>query len=130
MSYERSGAWTIDHAMRVLATGCAEWHRPVPAVGAVILSPESVMLRLTTPDEAPPPGWTVAQHGRTWLSSVHWLQTAAVDDQIPAPCPLLVSAGVIDGDRLLLNLAQADGLISIEGDLELARSLVRSWSRR
>ncbi|MDW5323205.1 hypothetical protein [Plantactinospora sp. KLBMP9567] len=130
MSYERSGAWTVDHAVRVLAAGCAQRHRPVPAVGAVVLGPESVMLRLATPDEAAPPGWTVAQCGRTWLSSLHWLRTAAVDDRIPEPYPLLVSAGVIDGGRLLLNLAQANGLTSIEGDLGLARSLARSWSRR
>lgn len=130
MSYERAGAWTVDHALRVLATGCAQWHRPVPPVGAVVLGPESLRLRLTTPDEAPPSGWTVEDHGRTWVSSLRWLETTAPDRRLPEPYPLLVSAGVIDDGRLLLNLAEADGLISVEGDAELARSLVRSWSRR
>lgn len=130
MSYERSGAWTVDHAVRVLATGCAEARRTVPAVGAVVLGPESVTLRLTTPDEAAPPGWTVTGHGRTWSSPLHWLRAARVDDRVPEPYPLLVSVGLIDGGRLLLNLAEANGLISVEGDPELARNLVRSWSRR
>ncbi len=130
MSYERSGAWTVDHAVRVLATGCAERQRPVPPVGALVLGADSVTLRLTTPDEAPPPGWTVADSGRTWVSPVDRLEAAAPDDRIPEPYPLLVSAGAIGAGRLLLNLAEAYGLISIEGDLELARSLMRSWSRR
>ncbi len=126
----RSGAYTVDHALRVLATGCADRGRPVPAAGAVVLSPASVLLRLTTPDEAPPAGWTVQDHGRTWLSPLQGLRSAAVDDRIPAPYPLLVSAGTTDGGRLLLNLAQAGGLVGVEGDPELTRLLVRSWSRR
>src|SRR5690349_14764594 len=89
--YERFGAWTVDHAVRVLATGCLEWQRPVPHVGAVVLGPESVTLRLTTPDEAPPPGWTAGQSGRTWQAPLRWLQTAPVNDRLPDPFPLLVS---------------------------------------
>ncbi|MFD0518506.1 hypothetical protein [Paractinoplanes durhamensis] len=130
MSYERSGAWTVDHALRVLATGCAEWQRPVPAAGAVVLGPDALMLRLTTPDETPPPGWIAEDNGRTWLASLPWLESAAVDDRVAEPYPLLVSAGAIDAGRLLLNLAAADGLIGLDGDIELARNLARSWSRR
>ncbi|MFF5055233.1 hypothetical protein ACFY1S_18830 [Micromonospora sp. NPDC000663] len=130
-AHERSGAWTIDRAVRALATGCADGQRAVPAVGAVVLGPEAVVLRLTTPDEAPPPGWTTEDHGRTWRASLGWLATAApVNDRLAHPFPLLVSLGVTDGGRLLLNLAEADGLISVGGDLGLARGLVRSWSRR
>ena len=129
-AYERSGAWTVDHAVRALTTGCAQQNRPVPAVGAVMLGPEAVAMRLTTPDEAPPPGWTAEEHGRTWQVSLRWLETATVDARLPHPFPLLVSLGPIDGGRLLLNLAWAEGIISLEGDIRLARSLVRSWSRR
>ncbi|MFG1777016.1 hypothetical protein ACGFIR_21620 [Micromonospora sp. NPDC049051] len=129
-AHERAGAWTVDRAVRVLATGCAERQRPVPAVGAVLLGPEAVVLRLTTPDEAPPPGWTAGDHGRTWQASLRWLAHAAVDDRLPDPLPLLVSLGVTEGGRLLLNLARADGIVGVGGDLALAHSLVRSWSRR
>ncbi|MGA3524422.1 hypothetical protein [Melissospora conviva] len=129
-SYEQSGAWTVDRAIRALTTGCAAHQRPVPAVGAVVLGPETVALRLTTPDENPAPGWTVEEHGRTWRASLRWLQTAAVDDRLPEPFPLLVSLGMTDDGRLLLNLAEAAGMISLEGDTELARGLARSWARR
>jgi len=130
MKHEGSGAWAVDRAVRALATGCAEARRFAPPAGALVLGPESVKLRLTTPDEAAPPGWTVADQGRTWLSSLDWLRAAAVDDRIPEPYPQLVSAGMIEEGRLLLNLAQANGLISVEGDPMMARSLIRSWSRR
>jgi hypothetical protein len=128
--HERSGAWTVDHAIRVLATGCFEYGRPVPRTGALILGPESVILRLTTPDEAPPPGWTAEQFGRTWQAPLRLLHGAAVNDRLPDPFPLLVSLGVSDAGRVLVNLAEADGMIGIDGDDTLAYGLVRSWSRR
>ncbi|GGK95893.1 hypothetical protein [Mangrovihabitans endophyticus] len=130
MSYQQSGAWAVDQAMRVLATGCAAECRPAPAAGAVVLGSESMLVRMTTPDEAAPPGWTVADHGRTWRTELRRLQDAAVDDRIPDPYPLLVSLGLIDDGRLLLNLAAAGGPISVEGEPDLARSLIRAWSRR
>lgn len=129
-TYDRSGAWTVDHAVRALATGCAEQHRHLPPVGAVILGPESVSVRLTTPDEAPPPGWNAGDDGRTWRASLSWLRTAAVDPGLADPFPLLVSVGMIDDGRLLLNLAQAWGIVSLEGDTGLARRLIHTWSRR
>jgi hypothetical protein len=130
VTYERSGAWTVDHALRVLAAGCAERQRPVPAAGAVVLGPETLTLRLTTPDETPPPGWPAEDFGRTWVATLRWLESAGVDVRLPEPYPMLVSAGSVEGGRLLLNLAAAGGLISVGGDVELARNLVRSWSRR
>jgi hypothetical protein len=129
-SYDRSGAWMVDHAVRTIAAGCAEQYRHLPPVGAVVLGPETVSVRLTTPDETPPPGWNAEDHGRTWRTSLQWLRTAAVDTRLPDPFPLLVSVGVIDDGRLLLNLAQAKGIISIEGDTVLARRLIETWSRR
>jgi len=129
-AYDRSGAWIVDHAVRALATGCAEQYRHLPLVGAVVLGPEAVSVRLTTPDEAPPPGWNAEDHGRTWRASLQWLPTVVVDTRLPDPFPLLVSVGVIEDGRLLLNLAQALGIISIEGDPGLARRLIHSWSRR
>ena len=129
-TYDRSGAWIVDHAVRALATGCAEGERPVPPVGAVVLGPENVSVRLTTPDEAPPPGWNAEDDGRTWRASLPWLRTVAVDAGLPDPFPMLVSVGVIGEGRLLLNLAQAGGIISLEGDTALARRLLHTWSRR
>ncbi|WP_430789559.1 hypothetical protein [Actinoplanes sp. G11-F43] len=128
--HERSGAWTVAHAARALATACDEWQRPLPRVGALVLGPESVTLRLTTPDEAPPPGWTAERFGRTWWIPLHELHGTPVSDRIAEPFPLLVSAGASTDGRVMLNLAEAGGLISLTGDPALAHGMVRSWSRR
>lgn len=116
--------------MRALATACAGQRRPVPQTGALVLSSGSVALRLTTPDVTPPPGWTVSSHGRTWHADPTWLRGAEPDGRLPFPYPLLVSLGVIGEDRLLLNLAASGGVVSVDGDDELAAGLVASWSRR
>ena len=41
-----------------------------------------------------------------------------------------MAVGVIDDGRLLLNLGQANGIISLEGDSRLVRRLLHTWSRR
>lgn len=127
---QRSGAWTVDHAIRVLATGCAERQRPLPRVGALVLGADSVTLRLAAPDETPPPGWAAEQSGRTWRIPLHTLNATPVLERIGEPFPLLVSAGVNEEGRVMLNLAEAHGMISLTGDDALARGMVRSWSRR
>ncbi|MEV6301354.1 hypothetical protein AB0M02_18235 [Actinoplanes sp. NPDC051861] len=130
VSHERSGAWAVDHAVRVLTTGCFESRRATSEVGAVILEPASVVLRLTTPDVTALPGWTAEQSGRAWRAPLQWLSTAPVNDRLPDPFPLLVSLGATGDGRVLLNLARADGMISLEGDDALAYGMARSWSRR
>ncbi|GAA1625593.1 hypothetical protein [Actinoplanes couchii] len=127
---QRSGAWTVDHAVRALATACAEWQRPVPQVGALVLGPDSVMLRLSCPDEAPPAGWIAEQAGRTWTMPLRELHSAPVSDHVTDALPMLVSIGAGDEGRVMLNLAEANGMISLTGDDALARGMVRSWSRR
>jgi hypothetical protein len=129
-AYESSGAWIVGRAVRALATACAQQSRPIPAVGALILGPESVVLRLATPDEAPPPGWSLDDQGRTWRMTLEQLQNAPVDSTIAEPFPRLVSLGDTSAGRVLLNLAQADGVISLEGDAGRARYLARTWASR
>jgi hypothetical protein len=129
-SYDSSGAWTVDRAVRALATACAQQARPAPAVGAAILGPQSVMVRLATPDETPPPGWYSDDQGRAWWIPLEQLSIAPVDGTQPAPFPRLVSLGVTDVGRVLLNLGQADGVISLEGDPARVHGLARTWASR
>ncbi|GLY02356.1 hypothetical protein [Actinoplanes sp. NBRC 101535] len=129
-AYERAGAWTVDRAVRALATGCRQQGRPAPGIGTVELGPATITLRLTGPDLAPPPGWFAEPPGRIWSTELNRLDRAPVDDRLPHPCPALVSLGTVGDARLLLNLAAAPGVIGLEGDLGLAGSLIRSWARR
>jgi hypothetical protein len=129
-SYESAGAWTVDRAVRALATACARESRAVPAVVALTLTPQHLLLHLTSPDESAPPAWSVADEGRTWRIDIGQVQSAPIDRGIPEPFPRLVSLGVSGTGRILLNLAAADGVISVEGDATRAYGLVQTWASR
>lgn len=130
MSDNRSGAWIVDESVRALATACADRGRAWPEAGAVLLDAATITLRLTTPDEDAPPGWTVREYGRAWQAPLRWSADVPIDDRLGHPYPLLVSLGDIGGARLLVNLAAAGGVIGVDGDPELARGLLRAWARR
>jgi hypothetical protein len=124
-----AASWTIDRVLRTLATSCARLGRPVPGVAAVVIGTATITLRLARPDEQAPDGWTAEDQGRSWSAPLRLLQSAAVDDELPAPYPRLVSVGDSDQGRVLLNLAEAHGLISLEGDSRLTRPLAADWVR-
>ncbi|MEY9913189.1 hypothetical protein ABIA35_009456 [Catenulispora sp. MAP12-49] len=124
-----AAAWTIDRVLRTLATACSTGGRPLPGVAAVVVGTDTITLRLARPDEQPPQGWSADDQGRTWTAPLRLLQSAAVDDALPTPYPRLVSAGDTDSGRVLLNLAEAHGLISIEGDGRHTRPLIADWIR-
>ncbi|MFI1995893.1 hypothetical protein [Actinoplanes sp. NPDC020271] len=126
----RSGAWIVDHAIRALATGRAVQGKPFPQVGVVVLGSGAVSLRLIAPAGSPPPGWELEHDGRTWRVPLDRLETAAADPLPRPPLPLLVSLGDHDDGRVLLNLAAADGIISLDGDSVLAPRLAAQWSRQ
>lgn len=128
--HDSSGAWTVGRAARALATACAREPRPLPAVGAVVLGPQSVLFRLTTPDVEPPPGWSFDDAGRTWWTTLEQVNRAPVDGGLPEPFPRLVSLGTIGAGRMLLNLEQADGLIGLDGDPGRIHELARTWALR
>jgi hypothetical protein len=129
-SYESAGAWTVDRAVRALATACARESRAVPAVVALTLAPEHLLLHLTSPDEWAPAPWSVADDGRTWWIELGEAQSAPIDHGIAEPFPRLVSLGVSGAGRVLLNLAAADGVISVDGDAARAYGLVQTWASR
>ncbi|MBS2534856.1 hypothetical protein KGQ20_18970 [Catenulispora sp. NF23] len=124
-----AAAWTIDRVLRTLATACVQAGRPLPGVAAVVVGTDTLTLRLARPDEQPPDGWSAEHQGRSWAAPLRLLQSAPVDDALPAPYPRLVSTGDSDQGRVLLNLAEAHGVISLEGDARLTRTLVADWVR-
>ncbi len=122
-----AGIWTVDRALRVLAASCSASGRPVPGLYVVVVDGETIRLRLTGPDPSPPEGWTTADGARTWSAPLHVLQAAAVDTGGPAPFPHLVSVGDSEHGRVLLDLARAQGVISLEGDPAAAVAVADGW---
>jgi hypothetical protein len=129
-SYETGGAWTVDRAVRALASACARQSRAVPAAVALTLTPEHLLLHLSSPDAWAPPSWSVTDEGRTWWIGLAEAQAAPIDYGIAEPFPRLVSLGVTEAGRVLLNLAAADGVISVEGDPTRAYGLAQTWASR
>lgn len=115
--------------MRVLATACDRENRAVPVAHVVVVGPDTVWLRLKTPDERPPAGWTADHGGRTWHAQLRMLQSASVAESLTDPYPQLVSLGDTSTGFALLNLSQAGGIISLQGDARQARALAEDWTR-
>lgn len=124
-----AAAWTIDRVLRTLATACSTNGRPLPGVAAVVVGTDTITLRLAHPDEQPPEGWSAEHQGRSWAAPLRLLQSAPVDDALPAPYPRLVSTGDSEQGRVLLNLAEAHGMISLEGDARQTKPLLAAWIR-
>ena len=66
-------------------------------------------MRLTTPDENPAPGWTAEERRPHLAASLRWLADRRGGRPAAEPFPLLVSLGMTDDGRLLLNLARQPG---------------------
>jgi hypothetical protein len=123
------GAWVVDRVVRVLITACDRAERGLPAVHAITVGSDTVWLRLRTPDERPPEGWTAKDDGRVWYAPLRWLQSADVAESVQEPYRRLVSLGHTSDGFVLLNLSQAGGIIALEGDTRQARALAQEWTR-
>ncbi|MDI6105617.1 hypothetical protein QLQ12_44260 [Actinoplanes sp. NEAU-A12] len=120
--------WTVDRALRVVATACHEAGRPMPLLYAVMVDVDRMVLRLAVSDDRPPAPWSVAENGRAWESSLRDLQAAPVDLAVPLPALHLVTLGTADRTRVLLDLGQCHGLISLTGDKAATRALALMWA--
>lgn len=121
-------AWTVDRALRVLATSCARAGRSVPGIHGVSLDGEQIMLRLATADPRPVEPWVAEENGRAWRAPLRMTQQLPVEPGTDAPFPRLVTLGTHDGRRELVDLGEANGLITVTGDTAAARLLVLGWA--
>ncbi|MGW0431519.1 LysM peptidoglycan-binding domain-containing protein [Micromonospora sp. NPDC003197] len=127
-TFDTAAAWTIDRALQALVTGAEAVGRPVPPVYGVSLEESRVALRLAAPDEEPIEPWEAVENGRVWQASLRDVQSLPVDNDLAAPCPRLVTLGTAGGVRELIDLGQATGVISLQGDSAAARELVAAWT--
>lgn len=125
---DTAAGWTVDRALRVLVSGCAHTNRPVPHVYGVSLDDEQITLRLSVADPHPVVPWTAGESGRVWTAPLRATQELPLLPGIPTPCPRLVTLGTHDGQRELVNLGEAGGVVSLGGDRAAARALVLAWA--
>jgi DNA-binding SARP family transcriptional activator/nucleoid-associated protein YgaU len=80
---------------------------------------------LDQPNEDPPPGWHAEGDGLLWILD----EPPHPDEPLAGPmcpAPLLVTVGQPDEDAQLYVDLEADGLVSLAGEVEVARDLARS----
>ncbi|MGW6404479.1 LysM peptidoglycan-binding domain-containing protein [Streptomyces sp. NPDC055134] len=123
----------LDAALRTLAHHCAEAGRPLPALAAVQLGTEGVLLHLADTDSADeltaplPPFIAVEDSPQVWWCATDTgdLADAELLGQMDAPYPALVALGDDTREALLLVDLERFGAIHLTGAtrLEVLRAL-------
>ncbi|MFI6936843.1 hypothetical protein [Streptomyces sp. NPDC050287] len=91
--------------------------RPLPAVHAVVYSGSQLTLRLADAHPHAPAPWTADASGKEWwVRTADLRQTGTGADGPAHPYSLTVTLGLHQGDRVLVDLAQLPGAISLTGD--------------
>ncbi|GAA1503334.1 hypothetical protein GCM10009677_38980 [Sphaerisporangium rubeum] len=111
------GSRMLDHGLRMLGKLLAEQGRVPPTIYAVHLSARGLDLWIHPPDPGAPEPFEAHDAGRTWRLPAH--EGRAIDEHAlldaAAPYPGLVSLGVTDGGRVLIDLEAAQGVIAMTG---------------
>jgi hypothetical protein len=111
------GSRMLDNGLRLLGKLLAEQGRVPPTIYAVHLSARGLDLWIHPPESDPPEPWESHDGGRTWRLLAH--EGRGIDEHAladaPAPYPGLVSLGVTDSGRVLIDLEAAHGVIAIAG---------------
>ncbi|MDT0267941.1 LysM domain-containing protein [Streptomyces sp. DSM 44915] len=104
----------LDGALRLLSAGLAAEGRVLPAVYAAWLGQGELHLQLAGPVGRPPAPWTQGQDPTYWTLDRAQLPAGA-PPEAEAPYPGLVSLGMRDELRLLLNLEAVPGVVAVRG---------------
>ncbi|MET8156177.1 BTAD domain-containing putative transcriptional regulator [Sphaerisporangium sp. NPDC005289] len=111
------GSRMLDTGLRLLGKLLAEQGRVPPTIYAVHLSARGLDLWIHPPEQDAPEPWESHDGGRTWRLLAH--EGRAIDDHaladVPAPYPGLVSLGVTETGRVLIDLEAAQGVIAVSG---------------
>jgi hypothetical protein len=125
---DAAASWTIDRALRVLATSAAAAGRPAPPILRVSVGESWISLRLAVADPAPCEPWQAREDGTLWVAALRALQALPADQHLAALCPRLVTLGVRDGTRELLDLGRVAAPVSLRGDAPAVRALLGAWA--
>ncbi|MDH2423956.1 bacterial transcriptional activator domain-containing protein [Sphaerisporangium sp. TRM90804] len=111
------GGKMLDNGLRLLGKLLAEQGRVPPTIYAVHLSARGLDLWIHPPEPDAPEPWESHDGGRTWRLLAH--EGRAIDEHaladVPAPYPGLVSLGVTESGRVLIDLEAAHGVIAMTG---------------
>lgn len=125
--HDPSASWTVDRALKALILACEREGKLVPGFVMVIVDVTSVHLHLASPTLHPALPWITSEDGLVWSCSLAAVQLEPIEARTVNTFTGLVTIGTSDDGRVLVDLAQARGLISIKGDKESQRAVARRW---
>jgi hypothetical protein len=111
----------LDTSLRQLSAALARRGKTPPTVFAAHLSGEHLDLWVAPADPEPPAPWQAVDGGQVWRLPV--AAAASLDGGgALAPYPGLVSLGINDTGRIMVDLEVAHGLIAVRGPADMVRS--------
>lgn len=124
---DTSSAWMTDRVLRVLVATCERDGVEVPALTAVFVEGSGMRLRLQNPQDVAPQPWVAGEGGTTWSAEIGRLQAEPASDAQRGHFSRLVTLGVAQSGRVLIDFARARGIISIEGPARARHEVLRRW---
>jgi hypothetical protein len=111
----------LDTGLRQLSAALARHGKTPPTVFAAHLGGEHLDLWIAPADPEPPAPWQAVDDGQVWRLPV--AAAASLDGAgALAPYPGLVSLGMNDTGRIMVDLEVAHGLIALRGPADTVRS--------
>jgi hypothetical protein len=124
---DTSAAWMVDRALRVLIAACERDGQELPAVTGVFIEGGAMRLRLGSPVSPAPAPWVANEDGQSWSAPLAKLQSAPASEASTARFARLVTIGVGETGRVLVDFASARGVISLDGPTRARHEVLRRW---
>jgi hypothetical protein len=120
----------LDTGLRCLSHILDRSGRTPPTVFAAHLSQQNLDLWVAPADLDPPPPWTAVGDGQVWRLPATALPLVELPEPATAPhlCPGLVTIGTDGTGQVLVDLAAAQGLISVTGPAAMVTAVLTAMS--
>lgn len=124
---DTSASWMVDRGLRVLLAACERDGVDVPGVVGVFIEGSAMRLRLANPASPAPAPWVANEDGQSWSAPLARLQSAPASEGSTARFARLVTMGVAETGRVLVDFAAARGVISLDGPTRARHEVLRRW---
>ncbi|GAB2480301.1 hypothetical protein GCM10027063_23070 [Promicromonospora xylanilytica] len=124
---DTSAAWMVDRALRVLVAACERDGLDLPSVTGVFIEGAAMRLRLGSPASPAPAPWVANEDGQSWSAPLARLQSAPASEDSTVRFARLVTIGVGESGRVLVDFASARGVISLDGPTRARHEVLRRW---
>ncbi|WP_125777324.1 LysM peptidoglycan-binding domain-containing protein [Antribacter gilvus] len=124
---DTSSSWMVDRALRVLVASCERDGTDVPRLAGVFVEGSGLRLRLAGPVSPAPVPWVASEDGQSWAAPLARLQSAPASEEPTTRFARLVTVGMAETGRVLVDFSAARGTISLDGPTRAKHEVLRRW---